>query len=186
MTEIIWCLVIFAVAVLAYINCLRGEFVFDDLLILESNRHAKETKKGASFRDLLNWMHGKRALSLWTFRVSMVRHGMNTLGWHLPSVLLHALTSDIVFFILGYWFEDTAAGLGALIYTVHPLATAAVPYISSRSSMLSSLFHMLTLLAFLAGDYWLLITPITGYLGWKSKEEIINCLPVMAIVYWLG
>ena len=188
MNEVIWSGLICLVALLNFANSLRGEFVFDDLLVLEANRKARETGRGSSLRDLFRWLHGKRALVLWTFRLNMTKakNPMNPFFWHLPSVIVHSLTSVAVFFILRHWFGLTASGLGALVYATHPLNSAIVPYISSRSSILSSAFHMFALLSFLTGGWYTATIPLWAYLGWKTKEEILNLIPLFLIIWLVG
>ncbi|HET6248492.1 MAG TPA: hypothetical protein VFE47_12390 [Tepidisphaeraceae bacterium] len=77
--------------------------------------------------------------------------GLSPAVYHAFSLLLHALNSVLVFLILrklvaGEW----AAFFGALLFAVHPLQTETVAWVSQASILLSCVFSLGAMLAFLA------------------------------------
>jgi len=64
-------------------------------------------------------------------------------GWHFTSVLLHALATVALWWLLLVWFG--AGGewwtlAGSLAWSVHPLYTSAVTYVSGRADSLAAIF----------------------------------------------
>jgi protein O-mannosyl-transferase len=71
-------------------------------------------------------------------------------GHHLTNILLHAANSVLLFLVLrrmttGLWPSAFVAAL----FAVHPLHVESVAWVSERKDMLSGLFFMLTLAAYL-------------------------------------
>ncbi len=174
--------IVIEACLLVYLNSLAGEFVFDDLLVLDMTRKTHHTHSGGSLKDLWHLRYSKRALLYWTWRRDMLKHGFVEYGWHTTNLAIHVVSSALMYTILRWWFDPVAAVIGAVIFAVHPLGTASVSSISGRSSALCGMFYLAAIVAFLAGG-WFLIIPL-GYLGLKSKEEIV-ILPVsLALIEW--
>jgi tetratricopeptide (TPR) repeat protein len=77
--------------------------------------------------------------------------GLDPRGHHLTSLLLHLGSSLLLFVFLGRatgapWLSGFVAGL----FAVHPLRVESVAWVAERKDVLSALFFMLTLLAWLA------------------------------------
>jgi Flp pilus assembly protein TadD len=78
--------------------------------------------------------------------------------------------------------------VAAVVWTLHPLQTEAVTYISQRAESLAALFYLLTLFAFIAGASS--SVPARGYalsvvfcfLGVLTKEIIVTA-PVIVLLY---
>jgi protein O-mannosyl-transferase len=83
--------------------------------------------------------------------------GLNTLGYHLVNMVLHLLTSMLLFGIVRRTlllerfrgrFENASTALAlavALIWAIHPLQTDAVEYVSQRTELMMGLFYLATL-----------------------------------------
>ncbi len=64
-------------------------------------------------------------------------------GWHFTSVLMHALAAIALWWLLRVWFGAGGgwwALAGALVWTLHPLHTSAVTYVSGRADSLAAIF----------------------------------------------
>ncbi len=77
-------------------------------------------------------------------------YGLNAGGHHLTNVLLHAATAVLLFLVLrrltgGFW----SSALVAALFAVHPLHVESVAWVTERKDVLSGLFFMLTLGAYL-------------------------------------
>ena len=75
--------------------------------------------------------------------------GLQAGGHHLTNVLLHAATAVLLFLVLrrmtgGLW----PSALVAALFAVHPLHVESVAWIAERKDVLSGLFFVLTLGAY--------------------------------------
>lgn len=148
--------VIAAVTFAAFLPVLNDGFVdWDDDKNFLNNPH---------FRGLgmeqLHWMWTTFLLghyiplSWMTLGLDHQLWGMNPTGYHLTNLLLHAANAIVVFALLRLLLSlaqpDTAerepgsvvmaAGIGALIFAVHPLRVESVAWITERRDVLSGLF----------------------------------------------
>ena len=100
-----------------------------------------------------------------TFSLNYVLGGMNPWGYHLLSVLLHAVNAALFFVVARRLLRvavrdggadqtndrevSAAAALAALVIGVHPLRVEPVAWISSRGDLLSATFLFLSTWAYL-------------------------------------
>ena len=175
-------LLISEVALLAYVYSAWGQFVFDDLLITDKLQYNHRKRTGGTLKDLWHDRRNKRAFLWWTYQRDMLAHGpFDGSAWHYTNMAVHVICSCLVYAILLWWFSLYGALAGALLFAVDPLGTASVSSIAGRSSLLCGAFYLASILAFLAG-FWYLI-PVLFLFGFKSKEEIVM-LPLALIVIW--
>jgi tetratricopeptide (TPR) repeat protein len=118
-------------------------------------------------------------------------HGLNA-GWHhFTNVLLHCLAVVLLFLAL----ERMTGGLWrcafvAALFAVHPLHVESVAWIAERKDVLSAVFFMLTLLAYLhytrsrsVGRY--LTVALVIALGLMSKPMLVTLPFVLLLLdYW--
>lgn len=180
---------LFALPVLLYLNTLGSNFVYDDLpLIVE---HSKVQELSTPWRFFIGEHSGRpiyRAIRTLSYAIDYALGGMNPTVFHASNILYHALTVLVVFRlarILTGTFR--AAFLAALLFAAHPIQTDAVAYLSGRRDILSTLFFLLGLLAFIryreSGRLWRLGAAIGCYaLAVMSKEMAIT-LPLLWLSY---
>jgi Flp pilus assembly protein TadD len=157
--------IVFFVALFVFLASLGNEFVNwrDDSNFLDNPSY-----RGLSFENLW-WMfttfHLDRyqPLTWLTLGADYTLWGMNPAGYHLTNILLHALTSVLVYYLillllqLGFQKEWAPPGLkigavvGALLFAIHPLRVESVAWVSERRDLLSGLFYVATLLLCLRG-----------------------------------
>jgi cytochrome c-type biogenesis protein CcmH/NrfG len=118
-------------------------------------------------------------------------HGLNA-GWHhFTNVLLHGLAVVLLFVALermtgALW----RSAFVAAVFAVHPLHVESVAWIAERKDVLSALFFMLTLLAYLRytrapsiGRY--LTVALVVALGLMSKPMLVTLPFVLLLLdYW--
>jgi tetratricopeptide (TPR) repeat protein len=82
--------------------------------------------------------------------------GMDPFGYHLTSLLLHAVGAVLLYFVLlsllrlaGRPKARWAAAAGALLHGLHPLRVESVAWITERRDVLCGVFFLLSLLAYL-------------------------------------
>ncbi|MBC8286107.1 MAG: tetratricopeptide repeat protein [Nitrospinae bacterium] len=188
------------ISMLTYFNSLKGSFQFDDAHLINSQWLLNTD---AFFDHPLSAEIGRRPVLNWTFALNnqLARH--KVFGFHLFNLALHIGVTLLIFFIIGrakyllnkcgWVFPLTTA----LLFSLHPLNTDSVSYISSRSSLLATFFYLLTLYIFLNLFCPKKITPFTKklplsllilagiYLSVASKL-IGATLPFMLAVWYWG
>ncbi len=147
----VW-LVVAAVAA-AYANALGASFQFDDWNVVV---------RDARVQSLAAWWHsmpGIRPLLKLSYAANHAS-GTDLFGFHAVNVVIHAANSVLVLALLARLARRDglspdssrlAALTGALIFALHPVQTEAVTYVSGRSSSLSALFALGSVLAAIDG-----------------------------------
>ena len=146
----------------AYAGVRGNGFVdFDDDRYITANPHTQDLTA-----ENLRWMFTDTSLFYWHPLAYLVHAaevrlwGMDPLGHHLTSVLLHAVNTGLVLLL----FLATARAAGtrapptsvaaagfaaALLFGLHPLRVESVAWASEKKDLLSALFFLLCLLAWL-------------------------------------
>jgi hypothetical protein len=76
-------------------------------------------------------------------------YGLNAAGYHVSSILLHALNTLLLFLVLRRMTGETWKCLTvAALFGVHPLNIESVAWIAERKNLLSTLFWILALFAY--------------------------------------
>ena len=130
------------------------EFInLDDGQYVLKNRHLTQ---GLS-ADGLVWAltnrlnHNWCPLTWWSYTLDYQLCGLKPWGYHLTNVLLHAATAIAIFLVFRemtgrFW----PSALVAALFAVHPLRVESVAWVAERKDVLSGLFFMLTLGAYVA------------------------------------
>ena len=131
-------------------------------------------------------------------------YGMDPRSFHLTNVILHALNAALVFFISRLLIRFAlplappvaviaGATCAALIFGVHPLRVESVAWATERRDLLSGLFLLLSLLAYLHGQRaasvpprlkWNLISLALFVLSLLSKVMGVTLPVVLLILDW--
>jgi len=116
---------------------------------------------------------------------------LNAGAHHLVNVGLHTVVALLLFTFL--WQSTNAlwaSAISAAIFAIHPLRVESVAWISERKDVLSGLFFMLTLLAYLRyvrGQTWQRIAVVAVFfaLGLMSKPMLVTTPIVLLLLdYW--
>ncbi len=147
---------VFSVALIVYINTLNHAFVFDDNGEIEKNYYITSPAYlprifSAGFWSFLDTPKIKRLGNyyrplkhVYYMGVHMV-WGAKPFGFHLASIIFHALVSALLFFyIMEFTRERMSAFWGGIIFAVHPAHTEAVAWISSIPHISCRFWIMLT------------------------------------------
>ncbi len=119
-------------------------------------------------------------------------YGLNAGGHHLTNVLLHAATAILLFLVLrrmtgAMW----RSAFVAAVFAVHPLRVESVAWVTERKDVLSGLFFMLTLWAYVRyvrqpqSLRRYLMVMLCFVLGLMSKAMLVT-LPLVLLLldYW--
>src|SRR3989442_3546042 len=140
-------------------------------------------------------------LTWMTLGLDYLLWGLNPVGYHLTSLLLHAANAVVFFFIVrrlltralpspserGYALT-VSAGVASLVFAIHPLRVESVAWVTERRDVLSGLFYLLTILVYLRAyargapgrrSYWLSVTLFGCAL--LSKSMAVS-LPVVLLI----
>jgi len=172
------------------VTLLYGQFlwnpvVFDDIYFFDGSVHEQYLGKLFSFD--LRWL--PYATLEWTRSL----FGLDLIGFRVGNLILHLATTITLFLFLRRLFEQVLfckdennealsshwlAFFGALIFALHPASVYAAAYLVQRSTLMATLFALLTWRLFLEGlireNYrWLLASAATYFLAVFSKEHAI-------------
>lgn len=162
----------------------RDPFLRSWRLLAEGFRHFLFTDATASdfYRPL------QRVTYTWDY----AWFGFHAWGWHLTNLLLHAVAAMLLFLFLERLLtrlavaraETIAAGV-ALLWTIHPLHSSAVIYVSGRADLLAALFGFGGLYLALGRAKWVTFSAGVCFLAaLLAKESGVTALllaPVLAL-----
>src|SRR2546427_9317288 len=187
----------------AFLPTLQNHFVnWDDAENFLENPHYR----GLGWTHL-RWMwttHQGHYIPLtWmSLGLDYLRWGMNPVGYHLTSLLLHAANAVVFFFVVrriltvalpspserGHALA-VSAGFAALVFAIHPLRVESVAWVTERRDVLSGLFYLVTILMYLwacergargRGGYWLSVAVFVC--GLLCKAMVVDLPGVLLIL----
>src|SRR5712692_4263556 len=186
----------------AFLPTLQNQFVnWDDDKNFLGNPHYR----GLGWTHL-RWMwttHMDHYIPLtWmTLGLDYLLWGMNPVGYHLTSLLLHAANAVVFFFVVrriltlalpalserGHALA-VSAGVAALVFAIHPLRVESVAWVTERRDVLSGLFYLLAILMYLRacergerGRGWYRLSVAVFGCALLSKSMVVN-LPVVLLI----
>ncbi len=131
---------IVALGLFAYANSLRGQFVWDDESLIVNNSQVRGVRHvsdiGKFFTENIYSGAGRqtayfRPLFGLSLAMDHALWQLRPFGYHLTNVFLHILAALAFFWFIQTLFSDKILSLLAgLFFTVHPIQTEAVSYIS--------------------------------------------------------
>jgi hypothetical protein len=158
-----WLLALALVAAVPVLPSLRDPFVADDYLHIT---RLDEVRSGSLVKALRSWTLRSEDFATWptppglaveyfrplvslSFLTDHAIWGLHPFGYRLTDLLLHVLTTLVVFglacAVLG---EGLGAFVAAVLFGLHPCHTEAVLWISARTDVLAALLYVGSLLAF--------------------------------------
>jgi len=131
----------------------HGFVNYDDGKYITANAHVQE---GLSWNSLC-WAFTTTHANFWhpltwlSHMLDSELYGLNAGGHHLTNVLLHVANTILLFLVL---LRTTDApwksGFAAALFAVHPLHVESVAWASERKDVLSTLFWLLTIWAYVS------------------------------------
>jgi tetratricopeptide (TPR) repeat protein len=148
-----WIAMGLVVACLAVFGQVRDhEFVgFDDYHYVVQN---PDLRDGLTLRGLsralqprfLNWI----PLTSASYQVDYALHGLEPGGYHLTNLFLHSMSAVLLFLAFARMTGEVwRSGFVAAVFAIHPLHVESVAWVSERKDVLSGLFMVLTLHAYI-------------------------------------
>lgn len=181
-----------------YANSLQNEFVFDDESVVVNNTSIQSLSNIPKYFTADEGFHkviGRyyRPVVSTTYAIDYAIWGLKPFGFHLTNILIHLISSLLLFALLKFMFKNykfglTGAFIGSLLFAVHPIHTEAVAWVSGRTDSLVTLFFFASFLFYIKYSDDLksqknLNWALAFYaLGLLSKEMIIT-MPVFILLY---
>ncbi|MFH1800181.1 MAG: hypothetical protein ABH891_04975 [Candidatus Omnitrophota bacterium] len=141
----------------AYANTFTGSFQFDDGMHILEGRSLWPLNLGTLWRE-----YPSRFITNLSFSFNIYLAGFATWSFHVLNLLIHILTSFIVFNLtrsilntpsMKNWVppaqQNLFALVAALLFTTHPVQTEAVTYIVQRATSMATLFYLTALWMYL-------------------------------------
>jgi tetratricopeptide (TPR) repeat protein len=190
-----------AAGLLAYHNSFTGPFIFDDLRSIPENPTIRHLWPiwGVLSPPSLSGVGGRPVVNF-SLAVNYAFGGYNVWGYHALNLAVHLLAGLTLLGVVrrtllqprlreqfGVVANELALAV-AILWTIHPLQTEAVNYISERCELLMGLFYLLTLYGFIRGtdgqgsSGWFALSVTACLLGMASMEVMVTA-PVMVLLY---
>ena len=199
-------LLVAILAIIPFLPALDAEFVhWDDDVNFLNNPHYRGLGTSQIAWMFTTTLQAVYAPLAWvTLGVNYAIGGMDPRGYHLGNLLLHS-TGAAVFFlvarrliVLGYRprpgssspaASAVGAAVAALVFAIHPLRVESVAWVSERRDVLSGVFYLLAVLAYLRGvergptlvGPWRLVS-LLAFAGALLSKGLSMTLPLTLLV----
>jgi tetratricopeptide (TPR) repeat protein len=186
--------------VLVFANGLGGPFVFDDQTSIVSNAHIRQVLPlSETLSPPRETPVAGRPLVNLSFALNYAVSGLDPRGFRVTNLAIHLLAALVFFAVVRRTLEldgipsllgarsSEVAFVCALIWTIHPLQTEVVNYVTQRTSSLKGLMYLLTLYCSIRGlssahPGWRGSAVLACAAGMACKESMAT-VPVMVALY---
>src|SRR5262245_32314205 len=193
-TDLLVCLGLVAVTLAVFGQTLTHDFVnFDDHVYVYENPLVIRGLSTEGVIEAFTHTHARNwhPLTTLSHMLDCQLYGLNASGHHLTNVILHTISVLLLFLVLK---QMTAAlwqsAFVAALFAIHPLHVESVAWIAERKDVLSAVFFMLTLAAYVQYTRapsvlrYLLVALLLA-LGLMSKPMLVTLPFVLLLLdYW--
>jgi tetratricopeptide (TPR) repeat protein len=188
---------LFLISFAVYIPSIHDGLVWDDV------RHVQKLAprihdNGFSLNSFLPDAKGERTAKYFrpTYAYSLALDyeiwGENPKGFHIDSIILHSITTVLLYFMVILLFRefqksegDKVAFLSSLLFAVYPLHVESVSFIAARGDILAAIFFSACMILYLHSfrRYWLILPAgFFLYMSFTSKEVALT-FPLIILVF---
>jgi tetratricopeptide (TPR) repeat protein len=183
-------LILAAAVVVVYANSLSGPLIFDDRAAIVDNATIEDLGSARVLAPPHETSVAGRPVANVTFAVNYAAGGRAVGGYHAVNIAIHLFCALAILGIAGRSRMPAGGALAvALIWSVHPLGTEPVDYLTQRTESLMALFYLLTLYcAVRAADTparrgaWTIAAVTACALGMGTKETMVTA-PLIVFLY---
>ncbi len=182
------------ITVAAYLPVFGNQFVdYDDNRYVYDNPRVMDgiSLKNLSWAFTSIWNSNWHPLTWISHMLDCQMYGLNPMGHHVTSLLLHLANTLLLFLLLVRLTGSTwRSAFVAALFAIHPLHVESVAWVAERKDVLSTFFFMLTLLAYVRyaespnTKRYLLMTG-AYVLGLMAKPMLVT-IPIVLLLldYW--
>lgn len=166
-------------------NGIFGDFVFDDVTVVQNRG---DLTNPSNFFNLFIAPYNQNMPKTGLYRpLTMASYAINhyidgtPAGFHVVNIIIHALNSFLVFWLVGYFFKNKFLAFSSfLLFLTHPIHTEAVTSIVGRAELLMFFFGIASIYFFVNKNKTLSATSF--FLALLSKESALMVLPVFLYI----
>jgi hypothetical protein len=167
-------------AFVVYLPAIRLEFAADDFLILDNLQKLEGLRHAAAYFEV-NFYAYYRPLVFLSYALDWSLWGVDPAGFHLTSVLLHAINTMLVFALARRVTDATVAAVAALVFALHPVSQEAVFWVSGRFDLLATAWILGSLVLLWSPRPWLYWIGVACFaLALLSKESAATVVVLAA------
>lgn len=149
---------LFLLGIFIYSDILNSPFVYDDYSSIINNTSIR------SVTNSLKNISSNRYLPLLSFSLNYAVNGLNPFGYHLINNLIHIINALFVYYLV-FLTLDTSfferhkdiifksryflAFSSAFVFVAHPIQTQAVTYVVQRSTLIATMFYLLSIVMYI-------------------------------------
>ena len=186
-----------ALSFLVFGNGIFGDFVFDDVAVVQNRGDLKDSSN--FFSLFVSPYHLLSKLGLFrpfTMASYAVNHFINdsilpasatsfqqAAGFRAVNIFIHALNSFLIFWLVNHLFKNRFLSYATfLLFLVHPIHTEAVTSIVGRAELLAFFWSLVAVYFFIKKDS--LLSAISFLFALLSKEVALMILPIIFYIDW--
>lgn len=147
-------LIIITIGFVAYSNSLKGQFIWDDKILIQENAYLKDLRHIPKFftghiaeghgEPVENKCNSYRPLQMMTYALNYAFGKFDLRTYHLTNIVFHILAALVLFWLVQLLCGNTLLSLiSSALFVSHPIHTEAVTYISGRADPMAALFMLL-------------------------------------------
>jgi hypothetical protein len=143
-----WGALLVLLTICAYLPVLRAGFIWDDDAYVTDNPMLTAPDGWQQIWFSAHHQSQYFPLVFSAFRLERMLWGLNPVGYHAVNVLFHTINALLLWWLLRR-LAIPGAWLAAAIWAVHPVQVESVAWVTELKNVLSTLFYLLTLGAWL-------------------------------------
>ncbi len=171
-------IILVALVFLGYFSYLSGDFLLDDKSLILRNRVLTREKPLRSIftTSLQGKPHTYRPLQVLNYVVEYKIWKLNRFGYHLTSIVLHAVNAILVYYLFSLLLPVGLARIVSILFAVHPVNVPVVGYISGRADLLVFFFMLVSIIFVLKFinsrlKIYYLLSIFAGFLAFFCREN---------------
>jgi tetratricopeptide (TPR) repeat protein len=198
---VVFFVLLLVIVSLLYSSTLHAPFNFDDEVVIKlETMEGGNPEAGAAFHNL--YPPRNRHLFYLSLIFNYSLGELNPFGYHLVNSSLHFFTSIVIFFIAFITIKKglslnkkdalSIASITTLLFSINPVHSETVNYISARAVGMSSFFYLSSLLSFILGSFrerkplprfLLYFLSLTFFLASVLSKETALTFPIALLLY---
>jgi len=191
--------ILFFINLIVYYNSLNNNFIWDDIVLIVSNKNLDSVKnflkiidKDFFYDDKEEYSNKRgyyRPVITFSYFVDNQLWGKKPFGFHLTNLIIHFLNSLLIYFIIKHLTKQfSVALLTSIFFSIHPIHIQSVSWISGRTDLISAFFCLLSFYTFILfknkkNNFILFIFSLISFLLSVFSKEMTLIFPFLLLIY---